>query len=63
MYTTNDDIHRNLKIQTVSEVIQKQATQHEKRLLNHPNFKAVQLLDNSEETRRLKRTKPSDLVA
>jgi len=39
------------------------ARKHEARLLYHENFEAIQLLDNSELLRRLKRTKPFELVS
>lgn len=61
-YVTNQELHDDLEIKYVSEVIQEFATKHEKRLLRHPNIEAIQLLDNSQEVRRLKRTKPYDLL-
>jgi len=38
------------------------AKKHEERLLHHINVEAIQLLDNSELVRRLKRKKPFELV-
>jgi hypothetical protein len=38
------------------------ARKHEERLLHHDNVEAIQLLDNSELLRGLKRTKPFELV-
>jgi hypothetical protein len=38
------------------------ARKHEGRLFRHDNVEAVQLLDNSTLLRRLKRTKPSEVV-
>jgi len=38
------------------------AKKHEESLLHHVNFEAIQLLDNSELVRRLKRKKPFELV-
>jgi hypothetical protein len=38
------------------------ARKHEERLLHHDNVEAFQLLDDSELTRRLRRTKPFELV-
>jgi len=61
LYTSNEDIHRDLKIRTVREVATTQAARHERRLLNPTNIEAIQLLNNSDEIRRLKRTKPGDL--
>ena len=61
-YVRNSDIHRDLKIATVSEEIAKCAKKHEQRLHSHPNVEIIQLLDNGDELRRLKRTKPLDLI-
>lgn len=61
-YVSNDTIHRDLKIETVEAEIQKQAKKHESRLHNHQNVEVLQLLDNAELVRRLKRLKPFDLV-
>jgi hypothetical protein len=36
---------------------------HEERLLQHENVEAIQLLENTELLRRLKRTKPLKLVS
>jgi hypothetical protein len=60
-YERNDAIHRDLRIATVAEVIRDAATKHEERLSRHTNLSAIQLLDNSEDIRRLKRFKPLDL--
>jgi len=38
------------------------AKKHEEKLFHHVNIEAIQLLDNSELVRRLKRKKPSELV-
>jgi len=43
--------------------IRRFAGKHEERLLHHENVEAIQLLDNSELLRRLKRTKPFELVS
>jgi hypothetical protein len=37
------------------------AQNHERRLHNHPNTEAIQLLNYREATRRLNRTKPLEL--
>ena len=60
-YFRNDDIHRELNINNVNEEIRKFALSHEQRLQHHINSEAIQLL-NSPDMRRLKRTKPLDLV-
>ncbi|KAL0098782.1 hypothetical protein PUN28_015784 [Cardiocondyla obscurior] len=61
-YVRNDIIHADLGVPTVNKVIQEIARKHENRLHNHPNEEAIQLLDNSEALRRLKRVKPYDLL-
>jgi hypothetical protein len=61
-YIRNKDLHRDLKMETVADEIKKMAQKHEVRLHGHPNIEAIQLLDNREATRRLKRTKPLELV-
>lgn len=61
-YIRNDDIHKDLRMEPVDKEIRKHAESHEKRLLLHENIEAIQLLDNSNQKRRLKRTKPHELV-
>ena len=61
-FETNEDIHNDLNIKWVQEVIQDYASKHEKRLLNHTNIEAIRLLDITHELRRLKRTKPHELT-
>jgi hypothetical protein len=61
-YFRNSDLHKDLEIDTVSQTIAKFAKGHEKRLLDHVNVEAIQLLDNTNQIRRLKRTKPFELV-
>lgn len=61
-YIRNDDIHRDLGIETVVEEIHKFAQKHEQRLHKHQNCEITHLLDHSNEIRRLKRTKPGDLA-
>jgi len=46
----------------VTAEVKRFARKHEERLLHHNNVEAIQLLDNGEWTRRLKRTKPFELV-
>lgn len=60
-YIRNDDLHRDLRMETVSEEITRYAAKHEERLHRHVNIEMLQLLDNSETVRRLDRTKPFDL--
>lgn len=62
-FTRNEDIHRDLGIKMVDEVIRDIAGRHERRLHRHENVLALQLLeDSSNNKRRLKRQKPYDLV-
>ena len=61
-YVRNVDLHRDLKMETVSAEIKRFARKHEERLYHHDNVEAIQLLDNSELLRRLKRTKPFELA-
>ena len=60
-YIRNDDIHRDLKMELVSEEIKISARKHEHRL-HHSNIDVLRLLDNANMLRRLNRTKPMDLV-
>ena len=60
-YERNESIHRDLKIDTVVEEIRRHSQKYETRLSKHPNPSAIQLLDNSNEIRRLKRFKSADL--
>lgn len=61
-YVRNEDLHRELRVRTVKEEIQKIARRHEERLHKHPNVEVLQLLDNQDLVRRLRRTKPFELV-
>lgn len=61
-YVTNDLLHRDLNVLEVDKVIRIYAKKHEKRLHAHPNITAIELLDSSADTRRLKRVKPHELV-
>jgi thiazole synthase ThiGH ThiG subunit len=49
-------------MEMVTTAIRRIAQNHEKRLHEHVNVEAIQLLDNSALVRRLKRTKPFELV-
>ncbi|KAI5707647.1 hypothetical protein M8J77_006722 [Diaphorina citri] len=61
-YIRNDNLHRDLCVETVKEVIQKAALAHQKRLQEHENIEVVHLLDVESLLRRLKRKKPHDLA-
>jgi hypothetical protein len=56
-YIRNVELHRDLQMEMVTNEIGKFAKKHEKRLLHYVNVAAIQLLDNSELIRRLKRKK------
>jgi hypothetical protein len=47
---------------TVDDTIKEAVEKYNKRLHSHPNTEAIILLDDSRITRRLKRTKPFDLL-
>lgn len=61
-YVRNEDVHRDLNIESVASEITKFARSHEQRLLYHVNVEAIQLLDTTDIFRRLKRTKPYELA-
>ena len=56
-YIRNADLQRDLQMEMVTNEIGKFAEKHEERLLHHVNVEAIQLVDNSELVRRLKRKK------
>lgn len=60
-YVRNSDLHRDLRMNTVSEEISIAATKHDARLRLHVNPEAINLNDPSTR-RRLNRTKPYDLL-
>jgi uncharacterized protein YeeX (DUF496 family) len=61
-YVRNSDLHRDLGIETVADIIAKFAKSHEKRLQDHINIEASRLLNVKNITRRLKWKKPFQLV-
>jgi uncharacterized protein YeeX (DUF496 family) len=61
-YVRNSDLHRDLGIETVTDIIAKFAKSHEKRIQDHINIEASRLLNVNNITRRLKRKKPFELV-
>jgi hypothetical protein len=61
-YVRNDNLHRDLKMELVSEEIKKQAVKHGQRVLQHVHTEIRQLLDTTSAVRRLRRTKPLDLM-
>jgi len=62
-YLRNADHHRGLYIEMVTAEIRRFSGKHEARLLRHDNVEAFQLLDDVELLRRLRRTKPFELVS
>jgi hypothetical protein len=46
----------------VTAEVRRFARKHEERLLHHGNVEAIQLLDNGDLTRRLRRREPFELV-
>lgn len=60
-YVRNAVIHKDLNISTIKEEITKISTKYIQRLYHHPNHYAVNLLNNSEKVRRLKRSHTLDL--
>jgi hypothetical protein len=61
-YVRNSDLHRDLGIETVTDIIAKFAKSHAKRLQDHVSIEASRLLNVNNITRRLKRKKPFELV-
>jgi hypothetical protein len=60
-YVRNSDLHRDLNVKPVTDIMKKMAQNLEWRLQNHPNTEAIELLNYREATRRLNRTKPLEL--
>lgn len=61
-FVSNKDIYCDLEVPTISEVIVQCSVRYIKRLESHPNALAINLLDNSQQTHRLKRKNPLDLI-
>lgn len=61
-YVTNEEIHKDLEIKRVADVVRENALRHEKKLHKHTNVEAILLLDTTGEVRRLKRVKPHELT-
>lgn len=62
-FVHRDLLHADLQIPMVDAVVTQYAQRHEARLHRHPNTLALQLLDTTTTTRRLKRSHVSDLVS
>jgi hypothetical protein len=61
-YIRNSDLHRDLRIETVTGIITRLASSHRKRLQNHINSEVSRLLNVQNIPRRLKGKKPFELV-
>ena len=59
-YVTNETIHRDLKIPTVKDEIHKSRSRYNTRVNDHHNPLVTQLLDTTDQIRRLKRKYPLD---
>lgn len=60
-YMTNKQIHRDLECPFIKDEINRFSSRYIERLSNHSNVLAISLLDETEETRRLKRFHVLDL--
>jgi uncharacterized protein YeeX (DUF496 family) len=61
-YVQNSDLHSDLRIETVTDIIAEFAKSHEKRLQDHINIEASRLLNVNNITRRITWKKPFELV-
>jgi hypothetical protein len=61
-YVWNSDLHCDLGIETVTDIIAKFAKSHEKWLQDHINIEVSRLLNVNNITRQLKQKKPFELV-
>ncbi|KAL1448307.1 hypothetical protein WDU94_003690 [Cyamophila willieti] len=60
-YIRNDDLHRDLGVESVKDCMKRLASDHERRLRDHSNPEAIHLLRIDDLFRRLKRVKPHEL--
>jgi hypothetical protein len=61
-YIRNSDLHWDLRIETVTDIVTRLASSHKKRLQNHINSEVSRFLNVQNIPRRLKRKKPFELV-
>jgi hypothetical protein len=61
-YIRNNDLHRDLRIETVTDIVTRLTSSHKKRLQNHINSEVSRLLNVQNIPRRLKRKKPFELA-
>ena len=59
-YVTNETIYRDLKVPTVKNDIYKSRSRYDARVNNHHNPLVIQLLDTTDQIRRLQRKYPLD---
>ncbi|MGR0202193.1 hypothetical protein [Klebsiella pneumoniae] len=63
-YIRNDHLHRDLKVEFVSEMVTRYANSHAQRVQCHENSAILSMLEETPTMlRRLKRLKPHDLVS
>ena len=61
-YISNETLYKDLHVKYVRDYIKEYAKTHNNRLQQHPNQLANKLLDTENNTGRLKRTEPHDLI-
>jgi hypothetical protein len=61
-YVWSGDLHHDLWIEMVTDIITKFANSHEKRLQNYINFEASRILAVNNITRQLEQKKPFELI-
>jgi uncharacterized protein YeeX (DUF496 family) len=61
-YVRNSDLHRDLGIESITDIIPKFANSQEKKLQDHINIEASRHVNVNNITRRLKRKKPFEVV-
>ena len=60
-YVTNKQLHSELKVESVKEIIARRVDNYVARLHRHPNLEAIVLLDSTGDTCRLRRKRIFDL--
>jgi hypothetical protein len=62
-YVRHSGLHRDLNMESVTDIIKKMAQNHEWRLHKYPTAEAIQLLNYWEDTWRLNRVEPLELCS
>lgn len=63
-YIRNDNLHRDLQVENVSEIVKKYAFRHYQQLQDHVNPQIQYMVEENNNTiRRLKRLRPYDLIS